>query len=83
MRASSYILSSMLYKSYAIFVGACEPFWCLSYVRKWDETNPDKMVRCDTWRYLDAQVEEEERTTDGLVDPSFKEAAGRSEIIFS
>lgn len=34
-------------------------------------------------RYLDAQVEEEERTTDGLVDPSFKEAAGRSEIIFS
>lgn len=32
-------------------------------------------------RYLDAQVEEEERTTDGLVDPSFKEAAGRSEII--
>lgn len=44
----SYILSSMLYKSYAIFVGACEPFWCLSYVRKWDETNPDKMVRCDT-----------------------------------
>lgn len=30
-----------------------------------------------------AQVEEEERTTDGLVDPSFKEAAGRSEIRFS
>ena len=24
-------------------------------------------------RYLDAQVEEEERTTDGLVDPSFKD----------
>ena len=34
------------------------------------------MVRCDDH----AQVEEEERTTDGLVDPSFKEAAGRSEI---
>lgn len=45
-------------------------------MRKWDKTNPEPMVRCDDH----AQVEEEERTTDGLVDPSFKEAAGRSEI---